>query len=168
MKRTIILLTSVFSGNIHAETTSPCDQGTPTKYFIGNWISTSDSTDTLTTINMKTGETFIADGRVVFSGDLNGDKNSDAIFKSFEGSGSSGENTFEILIKCHGHYTYAGGDYYVDIEVSNETDSHNYKKIRAYSYKRDSQSQIIYNGKKAKLESTILSFSPTEMKYIQN
>lgn len=168
MRKIIILITSVFSSHTYAENPSPCNQGTTTKYFISNWHSQSDSTDTLTTITMQTGETFITDGRIVFSGDINGDNNNDAIFKSFEGSGSSGENTFDILIKCHGYYTYAGGDYYADIEVSNEADSNNYKKIKAYSYKRDTQSKIIYNEKEAELESTILSFNPTEMKYIRH
>ncbi|MBB4866939.1 hypothetical protein HNP46_005847 [Pseudomonas nitritireducens] len=164
MKIIFILTVTIYINTSYADQTTPCAEEPKIKYFISNWSSDGDSSDILTSINANTGETSVSEGRIVASEDLNSDNNIDLIFKSYDGIGSSNESTFTILIKCRGYYTYAGGDYYAGIKVSNEK-INNYKKIIAESYKRDSQSQIIYKGKNAELTKEILIFNPIEIKY---
>ncbi|MBD9500062.1 hypothetical protein M2D07_012780 [Pseudomonas sp. BGr12] len=167
MKISSSLIIAILSTHAYAEQATPCTQESTTKYFISNWKSPDNSIDTLTRINTTTGELSVSEGLLIYSGDLNLDGNNDAIFKSYEGVGSSKDNTFDILIRCRGYYVFAGGDYYAEMEVSSQS-KNNYKKIIAKSYKRDSRDQIVYNGKEAALTRETLSFSQKEMKYTTN
>lgn len=164
MKTIFLLAAAILATHAYADQKAPCTEEPTTKYFISNWNNDNDTFETLTAINTNTGETTISEGRLAYSDDLNNDTNNDAIFKSFEGVGSSNESTFDILIKCRGFYVYAGGDYYADVKPSKDEEN-NYKKIIAKSYKRDPHGQIIYKGKDAMLTSETLYFNPEEMKY---
>ncbi|KDD67254.1 hypothetical protein ABH912_004181 [Pseudomonas sp. BT76 TE3572] len=155
----------VFSPMASAATVDVCDTSGGAKHFISQWSEDGDQIDTLSRLS---GDKFsVQEGKVVYSGDLNGDGIKDFIFTSYGSEGSSKDKTYGFLIQCKGYLKFVGGDYFAKVEVLDkapETIS-GFKDVQVYSYQRDGDGNIRYKGKNALTTPHKWSFNPESKKY---
>lgn len=150
---------------VNASTVDVCDAQGGAKHFISQWSEGGDNVDILSRIS---GEKFsVQEGKVVYSGDLNGDGVKDFIFSSYDSEGSGKDRTYGFLIQCKGYLKFVGGDYFAGVKVEEKSsDSANgFKDIQIYSYKRDGEGNIRYKGKEALTTPHTWSFNLETKKY---
>jgi hypothetical protein len=159
-----LLLFSLSSTFVWSAEGEVCNSDTDSKSFITDWKSGNSKTKVLATVSTTE---FITDhGRIVYTGDLNGDNNDDFIYEASTGVGSSGDKVYSFLLQCHGYLKLVGSDYFAKVEVLDSDSSGNkFKDIKIYSYKRNSNGSIQQKGKEALMTPHVWKFNSETQKY---
>lgn len=162
MKYIFVLM--LLAPTVSAATVDVCSPEDGIKYFVSPW---SEDGGSVTTLSRVDGTKFsVQEGRVVYSGDLNGDGVKDSIFVSYDGVGSSKDLVYSFLVQCRGFLRFVGGDYFADVKVSDSlTGGGSFKDIQIFSYDRDDRGNIKYKRGEALTKVYIWNFNLETKRY---
>ncbi|MFI8397779.1 hypothetical protein ACIGEI_24055 [Pseudomonas sp. NPDC078863] len=165
MKYLSFFLIGILPGLTWASEGEICDVQKDSISFISDWKVGESKVKVFSTQDGK--ELLVDHGTTVFVGDLNNDNIDDFIFEASTGVGSSGDRVFSFLLQCHGYLKLVGADYFAKVEVQESGSGQGgvFKDIKIFSYKRESNGRIKYEGGEPLTTAHVWRFNYESQKY---